>query len=99
MHRLGGSVWLCLQGGCLANVLRWSARTGIWESAQRCLAEGIGSMVCAASVVNITATLFDVDKFKSLLASHLCIVKSIMKGLREGFWPLEEEKRTLNLKR
>jgi hypothetical protein len=37
-------------------------------------------------------TPFDVDRFEKLLASHpnRPFVKSVIKGLREGFWPLDE---------
>jgi hypothetical protein len=37
-------------------------------------------------------TPFDVDKFELLLADHpnQPFVESVMKGLREGFWPFDE---------
>jgi hypothetical protein len=37
-------------------------------------------------------TPFDIDRFKKLLASHpnQPFVDSVVKGLREGFWPLDE---------
>jgi hypothetical protein len=43
-------------------------------------------------------TPFNVDRFESLLADHpnQPFVKSVMKGLREGFWPFDEGDWDLN---
>lgn len=37
-------------------------------------------------------TPFDVDKFELLLTDHpnQPFIRSVMKGLREGFWPFDE---------
>ena len=52
----------------------------------------IQESICSLGEAIKVETPFDVDKFELLLADHpnQLFVKSVMKGLREGFWPFDE---------